>query len=314
MRRSGATCVWVAAAMLGAQAIGADERLVGAWAGTIEWGNRAEAVIEAISKDGQVTGAVCTVWKSGHTGGGVLRALDWGPAYDGWEITALVGRNLVVLAPQGEERLVRWETYATEVGGESTNEAVLRRTTKLLCAHLFADEPRPLQEVEGETGEDLIGYWHGHFGNGQGAELLLENITQDGEAQGRWCWTHKNSGVTFMRNFYPGGPARSRYDAERGRLTVELEMTPRKKDRLQLTLLTAKTVSATTTTWVGTPEEKSGHALLTRGASETGCLAMTYLNDPEGTRDPQARHPRLRQMGERVPTRRQSQTVRSEGR
>ena len=313
VKRKAAIWVCAAAAMLGAHASGASKGVLGAWAGTTEWGYRAETVIEAVADDGQVTGAMCTMWESGHIGGTAFKAPENPPAYDGLEVTALAGENLVVHAPQGAGKLMRWETYAAKRGRERTDEAVLERTAKLLCAHLFAAGARPLPEIEGETGEDLIGYWRGYFGNGQGAELLVERLTQDGQAEGRWCWTRKDNGITFIRDFYPGGPAQTTYDRARGRLTVELQMTRHQKDREQFTLLTGETVSATSTAWVDKPKENEVHALMTRGAAADGCLAMTYLNDPEGTRDPQTRHPRLWQVGEPVPPMRRSQTFKNDG-
>lgn len=294
----------IAAAVLGTSASAQAQKsaVLGAWTGTGEWGNRIETVIEAIADDGLVTGTTCAVLWGGMIAGDRLKPRE-GATYEGWQVTAKAGWNLMVFIPEGDGRLTRLENYPTKWGGENTSATPMKRTEKVLCAHLFANEPRPLPTLANETGESLVGYWKGfHRRNGQQTELMVEHITRRGEAVGRWCTVSTTNGFTFLRDFYPGGPIKSRYDAKRGRLTIDVQATKRRKDKARYTLLTDRTVSMTRTNEVGSANERERHALLTRGADPEGCLAMTYRNAPwNGIGDRDAMHPRLSHIGQRLP-------------
>ena len=292
----GALALTVASASAG----GEEQRLLGAWSGATEWGAQAETVIESIGEGGAVRGTVCEWYPSGHIMGERMRGVESAP-YDGWDVTARVGDNLVVHSPWydgGVRRLVTNRSARGEVGSAYTEMA---RAPTLRCAHLFAGEPRALEDLEGETGEGIVGYWHGRTVNGSDTELLIEHVTPRGEALGRLCWRSLEKNVMGIWDLYPGGPIKSRWEEEPQRLTVDAHTSARMHVMSTFTVLDEKRLTLEGRIHPDTAREQVAHTTYWRGKRAGGCLSMSYLNAPwKGIGDAGATHPQLGQMGQRI--------------
>ena len=267
-------------------------------------------MIERIDKDGGIAGTACEAWPSGQIAGDRMREDERSP-YEGWDLSTWIGTTRVTYTPWYEGKIRRL-TGRTEADGSlgGGGYTVMKRTKRLLCAHLFASEPQELPALREDTGDTFIGYWEGIRSNGLRVELRVEHITAKGEVLGRMCGRGTRK-ILVMFDLYPGGPVKSRYDPEQKEIEAVAQTIKEGRVIRRYRLVGDRSISLTTTTQAGTDNEQERFMRLWRGANPEGCLAMTYTNGPwKGRGDAGATHPRLGGLGQRVPPPRQKGAVR----